>query len=53
VEHVLRSSGLLRMEASRARVSQFDLKLEDVRWTTSDSATLTLSFSVYYALETF
>jgi hypothetical protein len=53
VEHASRSSVLLRIEASQARVSQFALKIEEARWTASNSATLTLSFSVYYVLETF
>jgi hypothetical protein len=32
VGHVSRSSGLLRMEASQARVSQFASKLVEARW---------------------
>jgi hypothetical protein len=61
VGHVSRSSGLLGVEASLARVSQSSLKTGEgggcvgdklktdgsVRWAASDPAALPLSFSMY------
>jgi hypothetical protein len=62
VGHMSRSSGLLRMEASLARVSQSDLKTGggamtggacgtitdgSMRWAASDPATLPLPFLMY------